>query len=114
MKDYSKYNFIHEAILCEDVDPNSEPSEHPFYIKALVPLETEVGRTINVHRSNIANLDLTWLSTQPMSSEITLDLFLPKYLMLDFSQIIPKGTKFIVGFIGGNINRCQIIGRCLV
>ena len=36
-KDYSNYNFIHEAILYETVDKYETPKKHPFYIKALVP-----------------------------------------------------------------------------
>ena len=27
-------------------------------------------------------------------------------------KYIPKGTKFLVAFVGGNLNNCQIIGRC--
>ena len=53
------------------------------------------------------------LATETMTSEITLDLIIPKYLVMDYSdKYIPKGTKFIVCFIGGNINNCQLIGRC--
>ena len=114
MNDYSNYNFIHEAILYETVDKYEEQGKkHPFYIKALVPLEKESGQTINIDKSNIYNKDLSWLSTYSMKSERTIDLYLPKYLMLDFpNKYIPKGTKFLVAFIGGNINNCQIIGRC--
>lgn len=114
MIDYSNYTYIHEAILYEQVDKYEFPvQKHPFYIKALVPLETEVGRTINVQRNNIVNKDLTWLATQTMKSEITLDLYIPRYLMLDYpDKYIPRGTKFLVGFVGGNINNCQLIGRC--
>ena len=37
----------------------------------------------------------------------------PKYLMMDYPEkYIPKGTKFLVAFVGGNLNNCQIIGRC--
>ena len=114
MKSYSNYTFIHEAILYEDVDKSESPQvKHPFYIKVLVPLESEIGRTVTVQRNNIMNSDLTMLSTQSMDSEITIDLYIPKHLLLDFdADIIPKGSKFLVCFIGGNINACQIIGRC--
>ena len=114
MKSYSNYTFIHEAILYEDVNKTENPQvKHPFYIKVLVPLESEVGRTIVVQRNNIMNSDLTMLSTQPMNSEITIDLYIPKQLYIDFDgDKIPKGSKFLVCFIGGNINACQIIGRC--
>ncbi len=114
MNSYSNYMYVHEAILYETIDKYEAPNiKHPFYIKALVPLESEVGRTISVQRNNIINKDLTMLATETMTSEITLDLIIPKYLVMDYSdKYIPKGTKFIVCFIGGNINNCQLIGRC--
>jgi hypothetical protein len=111
---YSDYNNVQEAILYEDVNRDeNEGIKHPFYIKALVPFETKEGRTINVNRSFIMNKDLNWLSTVTMTSEITVDLFLPTELKRFYpEQVIPKGTKFIVAFVGGNINNVQIIGRC--
>lgn len=114
MKNYSKYNFIHEAILYEDCNRDEIPSiKHPFYIKVLVPLESEVGSTISAKRNNIMNKDVTMLSTQNMLSEVTIDLYIPRYLLLDYPEdVIPKGTKFLVCFVGGNINNIQIIGRC--
>lgn len=114
MKSYTNYTYIHEAILYETVNKYENPdSKHPFYIKALVPLESEVGRTIDIPRNNIMNKDTTNLSTDTMISEITLDLYIPKYLLMDYpDKYIPKGTKFLVCFVGGNINKTQIIGRC--
>lgn len=111
---YSNYNFTQEAILYETVNKYEYPMvKHPFYIKALVPFETEVGRTINIQRSKIMNKSLSWLATDTMYSEITLDLYIPRYLLNDFTEkYIPKGTKFLVTFVGGNINNCQLIGRC--
>ena len=112
---YANYNFVHEAILYETISKHEEQGvKHPFYIKSLVPLETDVGHTINIDRSNLANLDLSWLSTYTLRSENTLDLIIPYYLIQDYPDpdIIPKGTKFLVCFVGGNINKCQIIGRC--
>jgi hypothetical protein len=114
MKDYSNYNFVHEAILYECVDKYEEQGlKHPFWIKALVPLETDQGHTININKANIYNKDKSWLSTYTMRSEKTIDLCIPKYLMLDFpKKYIPKGTRFLVAFVGGNLNDPQIIGRC--
>lgn len=115
MLKYDNYNFVHEAILYETINKNEGRGvKHPFYIKSLVPLETEMGRTINIDRSNLVNLDLSWLSTYTLKSEITLDLVIPNYLIQDYpdADIVPKGTKFLVCFVGGNINKCQIIGRC--
>ena len=110
---YSNYNFVHEAILYETVNKYEKQGlKHPFYIKALVPLESEIGRTIDIQRNNIMNKDLTGLSTNVMTSEITLDLYIPKNIIMDYpDKYIPKGTKFLVCFIGGNINNCQLIGR---
>lgn len=110
---YSNYNFVHEALLYEDVPKNSKTAKHPFYIKALVPLETEEKKPITINRSNIANKSQEGLSTYIMTSNMTMDLFLPMYLLTDYpDDVVPKGTKFLVGFVGGNINNCQIIGRC--
>lgn len=114
MIDYSNYNFVHEAVLYETIDKYEEQGiKHPFFIPVLVPLETEEGKTININKSNIYNKDLQWLSTYTMTSERTIDLYLPKYLMMDYpKKYIPKGTKFLVVFVGGNLNNCKIIGRC--
>lgn len=39
-------------------------------------------------------------------------LMIPKYIVMQFKEKIPKGTKFLVGFVGGNtdINNISIIG----
>ena len=48
-----------------------------------------------------------------MTSEMTIDLYIPKYLTIDIEgDTITKNTKFLVAFVGGNLNNCQIIGRC--
>ena len=114
MKDYSDYNYTHEAILYEVVDKYEEGDpKHPFFIKALVPLEKEAGQTININKANIYNKDRNWLATYSMTSEITIDLIIPRFIKMDYpDKYIPKGTKFLVTFIGGNLNNCQIIGRC--
>ena len=111
---YTDYNYIQEAILYETIDKYEKPDQlHPFYIKVLVPFETEIDREITVNRSFIMNKDPRWLSTSNMTSSITLDLRIPTEIMRGYpDKYIPKGTKFLVAFVGGNINNVQIIGRC--
>lgn len=110
---YSDYNYVQEAVLYERVNKYENPiQKHPFLIKTLVPFETEVGRSIVINRSKIMNKDMTWLSTDKMTSEMTLDLMIPRHIMMSFEdKFIPKGTKFLVQFVGGNINNVQITGR---
>lgn len=43
-----------------------------------------------------------------------INLIIPKYIVLQFRDIIPKGTKFLVGFVGGciDLTNMGIIGIC--
>ena len=115
MNKYSNYNIIHEAILNIDIQKDEYVKDYskkyPFIIKALTPLESDVGRTIHIKSMNIMNSDLSWLSTVNIDSSNSLNLVVPPYLLMDIDNKVPKGLKFMVGFIGGNINNCQIIGR---
>lgn len=112
-KDYSNYNFVHEAELYERVDKYNSGGKHPFFIKALAPLEFKEGRDVEIDREHIKNQDRSWLSTYQFRSEITIDLEIPSAFTKDYpSKYIEKGTKFMVIFVGGSINNARIIGRC--
>lgn len=116
MKSYTDYNFLHEAILQEDIYlDNITDTTFQFYIKAIVPLEKEFLTIAPINRSNIANSDQRWLTNTSnfVTSYSTIGLKIPRYLMYSNSNdnIIHSGTVFLVGFIGGNINRCIIVGR---
>lgn len=97
------------AVLQEDVDANN-PSIHKFTIPALITNNT-VSK-IYTPTPNIINKSILKSNTAVTSFDSTIDLVLPKeYTIFSKSDIIPKGTRFIVCFVGGNINDIKIIGR---
>lgn len=59
---------------------------------------------------NIVNNSNLQVSTYKESNYITLNI--PKYILLNFLNKVPKGTKFIVAFIGGStsIGDIRVIG----
>lgn len=111
-KSYGNYNFVHVAELYETIDKYNAGGKHPFFIKALAPLEFKEGRDVEIDRAHIANQDKSWLSNYQFRSEITIDLEIPSAYTSDYpSKYIKKGTKFLVLFVGGSINNAKIIGR---
>lgn len=83
-----------------------------FYVPILFPL--------------VENGESTELEYEPPTTKVLNDtlqgsmyvernfisLMIPKYIIMQFKKIIPKGTKFLVGFIGGSssIENISIIG----
>lgn len=99
------------ASLCELVD-KYHPGSHPFYIKSLTPFSVydNVGNT-NVQASNIKNKDTNKISTSKVVTGSVFYLDLPKYISKAYpKKFIPKGTEFLVSFIGGDITKGKIIG----
>ena len=97
------------AILQEDIN-SQNPGIHKFTIPAIMTGE-KVG-TMYVHAKNSANKRLLKSTIAKTTFDPTIDLRVPKeYTAFFGADIIPKGTKFIVAFIGGDINNIRIIGR---
>lgn len=104
-------NFRQEiAVLQEEINKYDPPSDAKFIIPALMGnLNTEKttpNRTNNILNKN-NNLGITRVTT---SNYITLSI--PKEYVINYpKKYVPSGTLFIVGFIGGDITSCKIIGR---
>lgn len=84
-----------------------------FYIPILFPL-VENGESTELEfdapsTSNILNKSL---KAKPYVERNFLALAIPKYLVMCFKDKIPKGTKFLAAFIGGNtsMENISIIG----
>ena len=104
-------NFRQEiAVLQQNINKYDPPSNAKFIIPALMgTLGTE--KTTPNRSSNILiaknNLGIGKTTT---SNYVTLAV--PKeYVINDPTKEVPKGTMFIVGFIGGDITTAKIVGR---
>lgn len=98
------------AILQEDIN-SQNPGVAKFKIPVLVPsinnetIYTNGKNIINKNRIGTASLGYTNVTD-------ILTLKVPKeYTVFYGADIVPKGTRFIVAFIGGNINDIKIISR---
>lgn len=89
-------------------------SSAKFYIPVLMPLigssasssTTRLPSTTNILNKNRPKVSSTAYSTG--SIEIPLQ---QERLGHWYENRVPKGSKFIVIFIGGDINNCRILGR---
>lgn len=83
-----------------------------FYIPILFPL---------VENGESTEIEYDAPSTQVLNRSVQgssyvernfISLMIPKYIVMQFRDVIPKGTKFLVGFIGGStsIENISIIG----
>lgn len=89
------------AILQEDVQ-----SKNPGYAKFIIPvLMTTTNVDSLIINSKNSSINLT----------NTINLYIPTQHTYFYNKdIVPKGTKFIVTFVGGNINDIKIIGMYYV
>lgn len=91
------FNKIEEAILMEDINKYF-PGEAAFRLSSIVPLAEDISAPVT--RSNSANKNNTF-TTNSITTEQNVVLQIPKCITIDYkTKIIPKGTKFLVGFVG--------------
>lgn len=96
------------AVLQENVNAKN-PGSARFKIPVLM---TESKVTTFVGYSNILNNDRNAnIVNSSISFNDTIELYIPtEYTYFCNTDTIPAGTKFIVAFVGGNINDIHIIG----
>lgn len=102
---------IEFAVLQHDINKYA-PGIATFYIKALSSkeglLEKEVVQTDN---NNIVN-NTNGLSIGKVELVSGIKLTVPLEIVRYFpTKIVPKGTVFLVAFVGGDLNKPTIIGR---
>lgn len=136
----TELKYLEEAILMEDIElPELPPfpthlevtletvyyprpielytdMKGKFSITILNPLNNSTDSPVDNTKGstsvrNIVNKDCNIsVSSYQESNYVTLNI--PKYILLNFVGKVPKGTKFIVGFIGGStdVEDIRIIG----
>ena len=97
------------AILQEDVS-SKNPGIAKFKIPTLFTEDTVVN--IQTGNTNIKNKVIGNLSTASITMENTIDIKIPlEYTYFYRKDTVPKGTRFIIAYIGANVNDIKIIGR---
>ena len=100
---------IEIAVLEEDID-SQNPKKHKFTIPVLLSGES-VGVTVTPIK-NSSNKSKPRSKITKIAHNNTIELTVPKeYTVFYGADIIPKGTRFLVAFVGGNFNDIRIIGR---
>ena len=105
-------NFRQEiAVLQETINKYDPPKDAKFVIPALMGKLGSTEKTIPNSSSNIKNkTNNLGISKTTTSNYITLSV--PKEYVINYpTKYVPKGTMFIVGFIGGDITSAKIVGR---
>ena len=97
------------AVLQEDVD-SKNPGTAKFKIPTLLTEDTVTN--IQTSNINIKNKVSGNLNTSGVNLDYTIDLVIPlEYTYFYSNSIVPSGTRFIVAYVGANINDIRIIGR---
>ena len=95
--------------------PDSEYSNviGAFYIPVLFPLvDNSESTELEFTAPSAKNVKNTKFRTKSYVERKFVTLTIPKYMVLNFKDKIPSGTKFLVGFTGGDysIEDINIIG----
>lgn len=109
----TKFDATEVAILLETVNKYT-PSFHKFKMQSVVGLKEQSGddKISSVSTSNILNKDKSGLTSSSITTSDIVTLELPKEVTRNYPvKFIPKGTRFIVSFSGGDITKPVIIGR---
>ena len=83
-----------------------------FYIPMLFPMVENTAESIElIHKNpNTRNISSnnSAFGTERYITKSFVELVIPRHIVMQFSNIIPRGTKFCIGFIGGNTNTNSI------
>ena len=111
---YTSYYKLHsytqlEIVVClEDID-NTKNNKGKFFIPAFTPfLDNDVPYDKKDPPSSTANIisGTHGLDIRRCTMSNYVELKIPEYI-----DSIKKGDKFVISFIGGDINKPYIIGR---
>lgn len=112
----SKYDNINldytEVGILTSVCNKYKPGYQTFYVQALNPLnyKSNTVSTTSVSSSNIINANKPKSGKINIGSNIRIEM--PKEVARQFpTKFIPPGTRFIISFLGGDINKPVVVGR---
>ena len=100
---------IEIAILQDDLD--AKKAGWARFKIPVIMTEDRVARFMT-NNSNIVNKRNANLARAYIDIENTTELYVPQeFTYFAGVDVIPRGTRFLVCFVGGNVNDAKIIGR---
>ena len=100
---------IEIAVLQEDI-PAFEPTDAAFRVPALMTENTVAY--MSTSNTNIINRSNGNIGSSTINIDNTLSFFVPfEYTFSYGASTVPKGTRFLLAFVGANVNDARIIGR---
>lgn len=112
---------IEIAILQEDVTLPSSMLEFKneigkFYVPVLFPLIDSADGAVDIALNAPKNNTNGALVGKQYYERNYINIIIPKYIVLNFTDVIPKGTKFLLSFMGEkftleNLNIIGIFGN---
>lgn len=106
-------NFARTGRKYELMEQEYENMIGNFYIPIMFPLvENGESTELEFEAPETNNILNGSLSSKPYVERNFVSLAIPKYIVMNFKKEIPKDTKFLVAFIGGNksVENISIIG----
>lgn len=109
-----QFNFLEIAIALQKFHYRSEGK---FYIPAITPLISS-GAPKDSKKNRIATTNILNYNSKLAVQSFTLSNFIPlrvpRYMcdetIIDESGYISEGAKFLISFVGGDINKPRIVG----
>lgn len=113
MGKYDNINLDYNEVgILTSVCNKYKPGYQTFYVQALNPLnyKSNTVSTSSVSSSNIINAEKLKSGKINIGSNIRIEM--PKEVARQFpTKFIPPGTRFIISFLGGDINKPVVVGR---
>jgi hypothetical protein len=108
LQELSDKNSYYKLAINEYSDMNAK-----FFLPIMTPLvDTDNARDSTKSSPSLNGNKGDSLKSSSYNSTNYITLVIPKYILLNFVSVVPKGTVFVVGSVGGklNIDEMKIIG----
>jgi hypothetical protein len=107
----SDYKYSELAIALEDYERGGMIKCYIPSLMSFINSDSVRTTTKRLSTTNIKNKDITLLGINQYTSCNYIELLAPNNIEYDENSKGKKGDKFILTFVGGDINQCKIISK---
>ena len=113
MSKYDNLNLDYTEVgILTSVCNKYKPGYQTFYVQALNPLNYKSNTVSTAHASTSNSINANKPKAGTINYGSNLRIELPKEVARQFpTKYIPPGTRFLISFLGGDINKPVVVGR---